>query len=30
MGISTHIISCVSPKEAQQTYDAFTAKHFSF
>ena len=30
MGITTHIISCVSPKEAQQTYDAFTAKHFSF
>jgi probable F420-dependent oxidoreductase len=30
MGITTHIISCVSPKEAMNTYDAFTAKHFSF
>ncbi len=30
MGITTHIISCVSPKEAVQTYDAFTAKNFSF
>lgn len=30
MGITTHIISCVSGKEGQQTYDAFTAKHFSF
>jgi alkanesulfonate monooxygenase SsuD/methylene tetrahydromethanopterin reductase-like flavin-dependent oxidoreductase (luciferase family) len=30
MGITTHIVSCVSPKESQQTYDAFTAKHFSF
>lgn len=29
-GITTHIISCVSPKESQQTYDAFTAKNFSF
>ncbi len=29
-GITTHIISCVSPKEAQATYDAFTAKNFSF
>ncbi len=30
MGITTHIISCVSPDEAQQTFEAFTAKHFSF
>lgn len=30
MGITTHIISCVSPGEAMQTYDAFTAKNFSF
>ncbi len=30
MGITTHIISCVSPKNMQDTYDAFTAKHFSF
>ena len=30
MGITTHIISCVSPKDAQTTYDAFTAKNFSF
>ncbi len=29
MGITTHIISCVSPGEAQQTFEAFTAKHFS-
>lgn len=29
-GITTHIISCVSPKDAQATYDAFTAKNFSF
>ncbi|MCB1692266.1 MAG: LLM class flavin-dependent oxidoreductase, partial [Pseudomonadales bacterium] len=29
-GITTHIISCVSPKETKATYDAFTAKHFSF
>lgn len=29
-GITTHIISCVSPKEAKATYEAFTAKHFSF
>lgn len=28
-GITTHIISCVSPKETQATYDAFTSKHFS-
>ena len=30
MGINTHIISCVSAREAQQTFDAFTAKSFSF
>ena len=30
MGITTHIISCVSPKDAQNTYDAFTGKNFSF
>ncbi len=30
MGITTHIISCVSPGETQQTFDAFTAKNFSF
>ncbi len=29
-GITTHIISCVSPKEALATYEAFTAKNFSF
>ncbi|HKI74145.1 MAG TPA: LLM class flavin-dependent oxidoreductase [Pseudomonadales bacterium] len=29
-GITTHIISCVSGKDAQATYDAFTAKNFSF
>ncbi|MEX0942258.1 MAG: LLM class flavin-dependent oxidoreductase [Pseudomonadales bacterium] len=29
-GITTHIISCVSPRDAQATYDAFTAKNFSF
>ncbi len=29
-GITTHMISCVSPKHAQATYDAFTGKHFSF
>lgn len=29
-GITTHIISCVSPKEAQATYDAFTGNNFSF
>ena len=29
-GITTHIISCVSPREIQATYDAFTAKQFSF
>jgi probable F420-dependent oxidoreductase len=30
MGITTHIISCVSGKDAQATYDAFTKKNFSF
>ena len=30
MGITTHIISCVSPKHTQATYDAFTRKNFSF
>ena len=30
LGITTHIISCISPQESQQTFDAFTAKHFSF
>ena len=30
MGITTHIISCVSPGEAQQTFDAFTGQQFSF
>ena len=29
-GITTHIISCVSPKDSQATYDAFTGKNFSF
>ena len=29
-GITTHIISCVSPTEAQATYDAFTGNKFSF
>lgn len=29
-GITTHIISCVSPKDTRATYDAFTAKNFSF
>ena len=29
-GITTHIISCVSPREIQATYNAFTAKQFSF
>jgi len=29
-GITTHIVSCVSPKDMQATYDAFTAKNFSF
>ncbi len=29
-GITTHIVSCVSPEDATATYDAFTAKHFSF
>jgi hypothetical protein len=30
MGITTHIISCVSPKDTQTTYDTFTAKNFKF
>ena len=30
MGITTHIISCVSPGEAQGTYEAFTGNSFSF
>lgn len=30
MGITTHIISCVSPKESMATYEAFTGKNFSF
>ncbi|XOV87517.1 MAG: LLM class flavin-dependent oxidoreductase [Pseudomonadota bacterium] len=29
-GITTHIVSCVSPEDADATYEAFTAKHFSF
>jgi alkanesulfonate monooxygenase SsuD/methylene tetrahydromethanopterin reductase-like flavin-dependent oxidoreductase (luciferase family) len=29
-GITTHIISCVSGKEAQATYRAFTGNAFSF
>lgn len=28
MGITTHIISCASPKDAMATYEAFTAKNF--
>ena len=30
MGITTHIISCASPQDAQQTWSAFTAGNFSF
>ncbi|MFT5012001.1 MAG: alkanesulfonate monooxygenase SsuD, partial [Dinoroseobacter sp.] len=30
MGITTHIISCVSPKETTATFEAFTGKNFSF
>lgn len=30
MGITTHIVSCVSPKETMATFEAFTAKNFSF
>ena len=30
MGITTHIIACVSPTEAQRTYDAFTGDNFAF
>ena len=29
-GVTTHIIACVSPNEAQATYDAFTGNNFSF
>jgi len=29
-GITTHIISCVSPRDAQATYRAFTGDEFSF
>lgn len=29
-GITTHIISCVSGKDSQATYDAFRSKNFSF
>lgn len=29
-GVTTHILSCVSPKETQATFEAFTAKNFSF
>ena len=29
-GITTHIVSCVSPAEAQTTFEAFTASKFSF
>ena len=29
-GITTHVISCVSPGEAQATFEAFTASKFSF
>jgi len=30
MGITTHIISCVSPGDTKNTYDAFTGNNFSF
>lgn len=30
MGITTHIISCVSPKETTATFEAFTGNNFSF
>lgn len=30
MGITTHIVSCVSPKESMATYEAFTGNNFSF
>lgn len=30
MGITTHVLSCVSPKETQATFEAFTASNFSF
>ncbi|MCY4533161.1 MAG: hypothetical protein OXC84_12685, partial [Gammaproteobacteria bacterium] len=29
MGITTHIISCTSKKDANNTYEAFTAKNFT-
>jgi len=29
-GITTHVLSCVSMKEMEQTYGAFTASNFSF
>lgn len=29
-GITTHIISCISPNDMQATYNAFTGKNFSF
>jgi alkanesulfonate monooxygenase SsuD/methylene tetrahydromethanopterin reductase-like flavin-dependent oxidoreductase (luciferase family) len=29
-GITTHIISCVSPKDTQATYGAFTGNAFKF
>ncbi len=29
-GITTHIISCTSPRDADPTYDAFTSRKFSF
>ena len=29
-GITTHIISCVSPRDTQATYQAFTGNEFSF
>ena len=29
MGITTHIISCVSPKDSQRTFDAFSGSEFS-
>jgi len=30
MGITTHVLSCVSPKETQATFEAFTSSNFSF
>ena len=29
MGITTHIISCVSPKDSQRTFQAFSGNKFS-